>query len=57
MSRESMMGSSKYEFEVEEFEKDFVNKMEIANIFRENLVSVLYTDYIYRGQKLDWSRV
>lgn len=52
MGKESAMGSSKYEFEPELFEKDIQNKREIANYFKENLERVLYEDYYYLDGKM-----
>ena len=56
----SMMGSSKYEFEVEEFEKDFVDKMEVSQMFRESIESAIYNHYPYRnGTEMSnaWKRI
>ena len=44
----SAMGSSKYEFEPEEFEKDVQNKIEVAKQFETDLKNVIYGDYRYR---------
>lgn len=43
----SMMGSSKYEFEPEQLDKDIKNKREIAQAFRMDLIQVLNKIYRY----------
>lgn len=53
MRKQSAMGSSKYEFEPEQFEKDVANKKEVANQFKNDLREVLYGEYKYRdGSKM-----
>lgn len=55
-----MMGSSKYEFEPEEFEKDYNDKLSTAEIFKNHLREVLYREYQYRdGSHLtkSWRRI
>ena len=52
--RKSAMGSSKYEFEPEQFEKDIKNKLEVANIFKDDLKEVLYRDYEYLEGKMSY---
>lgn len=47
MGKESAMGSSKYEFEPELFEKDIQNKKQVVNFFKGDLERVLYKDYEY----------
>lgn len=46
--KQSAMGSSKYEFELEEFEKDVKDKKEVQRKFKNDLKEVLYKEYEYR---------
>jgi len=53
------MGSSKYEFDPEQFDKDLLEKLGVAEIFREGLKDVIYKQYLYQnGGKLsyEWKR-
>ena len=47
--KQSAMGSSKYEFEPELFEKDIRNKKELAEQFKTELEKVIYQDYYYHN--------
>ena len=54
-----MMGSSKYEFEPELFEKDYNSKIETATKFKNDLIEVMCRDYKYHDGKpmtKDWKR-
>ena len=53
--KKSMMGSSKYEFEPELFEKDIQNKREVAEQFKNDLREVLNRSYHYREGKMNFS--
>ncbi len=46
------MGSSKYEFEPEQFEKDVEDKIITTEHFKEELEKVLYKDYNYLEGKM-----
>ena len=49
----SMMGSSKYEFEPELFEKDLKDRKDTGDKFADELKEVIYKDYMYKyGGKL-----
>lgn len=50
--KRSAMGSSKYEFEPEMFNKDVEEKREVAEKFKNDLRRVLYKDYEYREGKM-----
>ena len=55
----SMMGSSKYEFEPELFEKDYNSKVEIATKFKNDLIKVICRDYKYHDNSKmtkEWKR-
>lgn len=47
MRKQSAMGSSKYEFEPENFTKDIRNKKRVADQFKKDLKDVLYCHYFY----------
>lgn len=47
MTRRSMMGSSKYEFEPEKFDEDYKSKLKVSSRFREDLREVIYREYKY----------
>ena len=47
--KDSAMGSSKYEFEPEELEKDIEDKRKVSRRFREDLENVVHRDYRYRN--------
>ena len=53
--KKSMMGSSKYEFEPELFEKDIQNKREVAEQFKNDLREVLNRSYYYREGKMNFN--
>lgn len=42
-----MMGSSKYEFNPEQFEKDAENKIQVSMQFKKDLKQVIYSKYKY----------
>ena len=47
------MGSSKYEFDSEQLDKDVRNKMEVIKQFKKDLEEVLHREYKYQdGQKM-----
>lgn len=57
--KQSMMGSSKYEYNPEEFQKDYEDKMATANRFKSDLISIVSKNYEYRdGSKMSkqWKR-
>lgn len=41
------MGSSKYEFEPEQLEKDIANKIEVAEEFKADIMQLFKTHYRY----------
>ena len=54
------MGSSKYEFEPEQFEKDINNKIEVAEEFKADIMQLFKMNYRYhdgvpmsRGWKIE----
>lgn len=52
--RKSAMGSSKYEFELEMFDKDVEEKRKLAEQFKGDLKEILYRDYNYREGKMSF---
>ena len=47
----SMMGSSKYEFEPEQFDIDVREKQRVIQLFKKDLEEVLYGDYRYKDRQ------
>ena len=47
MGKQSAMGSSKYEFEPENFTQDVENKRKVMKQFKKDLENILYKDYEY----------
>ena len=48
----SMMGSSKYEFEPEQFDIDVGEKQRVMQLFKKDLEEVLNCKYKYHNQKV-----